>query len=32
MPPSVADTFIMLKDRKDWPNPRKPKADLLAEM
>ncbi len=21
MPPSVADTFIMLKDRKDWPDP-----------
>ena len=32
MPPSVADTFIMLKDRKDWPNPRKPRAKLLAEL
>ena len=32
MPPSVADTFIMLKDRKDWPNPRKPREELLAEM
>ncbi|TAJ72454.1 MAG: CusA/CzcA family heavy metal efflux RND transporter [Phenylobacterium sp.] len=32
MPPSVADTFIMLKDRKDWPDPRKPRADLVAEM
>ncbi|TFL14036.1 CusA/CzcA family heavy metal efflux RND transporter [Pusillimonas caeni] len=32
MPPSVADTFIMLKDRADWPDPRKPKVDLLAEM
>ena len=32
MPPSVADTFIMLKDRKDWPEPRKPRAELLAEM
>jgi cobalt-zinc-cadmium resistance protein CzcA len=32
MPPSVADTFIMLKDRKDWPNPRKPRTELLAEM
>ncbi|WP_288757012.1 CusA/CzcA family heavy metal efflux RND transporter [uncultured Brevundimonas sp.] len=32
MPPSVADTFIMLKDREDWPDPRKPRADLLAEM
>ena len=32
MPPSVADTFIMLKDRKDWPNPRKPKSGLIREM
>ena len=32
MPPSVADTFVMLKDRKDWPNPRKPKAKLVSEM
>jgi cobalt-zinc-cadmium resistance protein CzcA len=32
MPPSVADTFIMLKDRNDWPNPRKPKAVLVAEL
>ena len=32
MPPSVADTFIMLKDRKDWPSPRKPRAQLLAEL
>ncbi|WP_062351911.1 efflux RND transporter permease subunit [Pseudoxanthomonas mexicana] len=32
MPPSVADTFIMLKDRDEWPNPRKPKAELVAEL
>ena len=32
MPPSVADTFIMLKDRDDWPDPRKPKTALVAEM
>ncbi len=32
MPPSVADTFIMLKDRKDWPDPRKPRAELVDEM
>ena len=32
MPPSVADTLVMLKDRKDWPNPRKPKAELVAEI
>lgn len=32
MPPSVADTFIMLKDRELWPNPRKPKATLIHEL
>ncbi|MFT3997078.1 MAG: CusA/CzcA family heavy metal efflux RND transporter [Asticcacaulis sp.] len=32
MPPSVADTFVMLKDRKDWPDPRKTKAELVAEI
>ena len=32
MPPSVADNFIMLKDRKDWPNPRKPRDQLVAEL
>lgn len=32
MPPSVADTFIMLKDRDDWPDPRKPKTALVAEL
>jgi cobalt-zinc-cadmium resistance protein CzcA len=32
MPPSVADTFIMLRDRKDWPDPRKPRTQLVAEM
>ncbi|HEY8587021.1 MAG TPA: CusA/CzcA family heavy metal efflux RND transporter [Rhodanobacter sp.] len=32
MPPSVADTFIMMKDRKDWPDPRKTKAELVREM
>src|SRR3546814_18478258 len=32
MPPSGADTFIMLKDRADWPDPRKSKAALVAEM
>ena len=32
MPPSVADTFIMLKDRKDWPDPRKPRAQLISEL
>jgi cobalt-zinc-cadmium resistance protein CzcA len=32
MPPSVADTFILMKDRADWPNPRKPKTQLVAEL
>jgi cobalt-zinc-cadmium resistance protein CzcA len=31
MPPSVADTFIMVKPRADWPDPRKSKAVLVAE-
>jgi cobalt-zinc-cadmium resistance protein CzcA len=29
MPPNVADTFIMLKSRKEWPNPRLTKADVV---
>lgn len=32
MPPNVADTFIMLKPRKEWPDPKKPKAQLIEEM
>jgi cobalt-zinc-cadmium resistance protein CzcA len=32
MPPSVADTYIIMKDRALWPNPLKPKAQLVAEM
>lgn len=32
MPPSVADTFIMLKDRADWPDPDRSKDDLEAEI
>ena len=32
MPPSVADTFVMLKSRSEWPDPGKPKAQLVAEM
>lgn len=30
MPPNVADTFIMLKPRKEWPNPKRSKADLVS--
>ena len=32
MPPSVADTFIMLHPRERWPDPRKPKAQLVAQI
>ena len=31
-PPSVADTYIMLKPRAQWPDPLRPKADLVAAM
>lgn len=32
MPPSVADTYVMLKDRAQWPDPRKPTPQLMAEL
>ncbi len=32
MPPSVADNFIILKNRSEWPDPRKPKAQVVAEL
>ena len=32
VPPSVADTFIIMKPRSEWPDPRKTKAALVAEM
>ncbi|TAA30492.1 CusA/CzcA family heavy metal efflux RND transporter [Pseudoxanthomonas winnipegensis] len=32
MPPSVADTFIMLKDRAQWPDPRKSKDALIGQI
>lgn len=32
MPPSVADTFLIMKPRAQWPDPHKPKAQLLAEI
>ena len=32
MPPSVADTFLMMKPRAQWPDPRKPRAELIAEI
>jgi cobalt-zinc-cadmium resistance protein CzcA len=32
MPPSVADNYIMLKERADWPDPDRTKADLVAAL
>lgn len=32
MPPNVADNFVMLKPRSEWPDPKRRKQDLLAEI
>lgn len=32
MPPSVTDTYLMLRPRAQWPDPRKAKAQLLSEL
>lgn len=32
MPPNVADNFVMLKPRSEWPNPRRSKADLVRAL
>ena len=32
MPPSVADTFIMLHPRNEWPDPNKAKQQVVAEL
>ena len=32
MPPSVADNFVIMKDRDQWPDPKKPKPELVKEM
>ncbi|OYZ15813.1 MAG: CusA/CzcA family heavy metal efflux RND transporter [Sphingomonadales bacterium 28-64-96] len=32
VPPSVADTFLIIKPRSEWPDPRLPKAELVARM
>lgn len=32
MPPNVADTFIILKPREEWPNPKKTKQELVEEI
>ena len=30
MPPSGSDGYVMLKPRQEWPDPHKPKADVVA--
>jgi cobalt-zinc-cadmium resistance protein CzcA len=32
MPPNVADTFVIMKPREQWPDPDKPKSQLVAEL
>ncbi|PCK02921.1 MAG: CusA/CzcA family heavy metal efflux RND transporter [Alteromonadaceae bacterium] len=32
MPPSVADNFVMLKPRSEWPDPSLTQAELVAQM
>jgi heavy metal efflux system protein len=32
MPPSVADNFVMLKPQAEWPDPKRPKDDLVRAM
>jgi cobalt-zinc-cadmium resistance protein CzcA len=32
MPPSVADGFVIMKARAEWPDPWKPKAQLVGEI
>ena len=32
MPPSVADGFVIMKPRAEWPDPKKPKVELVSEM
>jgi cobalt-zinc-cadmium resistance protein CzcA len=32
MPPSVADGFVMMKERSEWPDPRKSKDDVVRAL
>ena len=32
VPPSVADNFVMLKPRKEWPDPSKSKEEVVADI
>ncbi len=32
MPPNISDTFVIMHPRSEWPNPRLPRAGLIAEV
>ncbi|WP_129645032.1 CusA/CzcA family heavy metal efflux RND transporter [Peristeroidobacter agariperforans] len=32
MPPNISDGYVMLKERRDWPDPDKTKAELVQEI
>ncbi|MCC7409774.1 MAG: CusA/CzcA family heavy metal efflux RND transporter [Phycisphaeraceae bacterium] len=32
MPPSISDTFVILRPHDEWPNPRQSKAELIQRM
>ena len=32
MPPNVADTFVMMKPRDQWPDPGRPKEDIVEQL
>ncbi len=32
MPPNISDGYVMLKDRKEWPDPGKSKADVVKNI
>jgi cobalt-zinc-cadmium resistance protein CzcA len=32
MPPSISDGYVMLKPRDQWPDPKKPKSEVVKEV
>ncbi|HEU4805449.1 MAG TPA: CusA/CzcA family heavy metal efflux RND transporter, partial [Nitrobacter sp.] len=32
MPPSISDGYVMLKPREEWPDPSRPKSELVEEI
>ncbi|WP_236478131.1 efflux RND transporter permease subunit, partial [Escherichia coli] len=32
MPPNITDTFVIVKDRSEWPEPRMSKAELVEKI